>query len=202
MTMMTTALDRAFATLATAVRLEREAAEVLVDHLTRIRQLLEDEETDRLSDGLTELELAAAGLDAAGRRAEQARQDLCSALGTEEGRCTLARLAARAPAPWAEHLAEHRSVLHELAERIELEAAADRRRAERHLHALRRLLGQPGSPDAATAGERRLIADLDLTTLVTELRVREVTYEAIVSVTSDLGSQGTGVFAGRGTRST
>lgn len=208
--MTTTALDDAFATLTAAVQAEREAATLLVDHLTRVRLLLENGDAEPLPDGLAELELGAAGLDAACRRREQARQDLCGVLGIEDGRCTLARLAARAPAPWAQQLAEHRSALRELAERIEREAAADRRRAERDLDAVHRRLTQAGSGGPASAGERRLVADLDLTTLVTELRVREVTYEAIIAVTNELGSrlesrlgaQGLAVFAGRATRST
>lgn len=200
--MTTTALDRAFAALASAVQVEHDAATILVDRLTSVRLLLEDGDSEGLPDHLGELELAAARLDAAGRRREQARGDLCGALGMADGSCTLTRLTARAPAPWAEQLAQHRSALRELAERIEREAAVGQRRAERHLDDLRRMLGRPASGGAASAGERRLVADLDLTTLITELRVREVTYEAIIAVTSDVGSDGLTGFVGRATPST
>lgn len=205
--MTTTALDGAFAALTAAVQAERRAATDVVDHLARVRLLLEEGAYERLAGALGELELAAAGLDAAGRRREQVRRDLCGALGIGEGPCTLARLVARAPAPWAEALAEDRSALRELAERIEREAAEDRRRAEHDLAVLRRAIGRSspvgaGLGSAASPGERRLVADLELAPLLTELRIREITFEAIIAVTSELTTREPAPSTGRHARST
>lgn len=205
--MTTTALDGAFAALSAAVQVEREAAQALAEELAGIRRLLEAGAHERLPDRVGELELAAARLEAAGRRREQARGDLCGALGIEHRRCSLARLAARAPAPWAERLAADRSALRELSDRITREAAADRRRAERDLRTLHELIGEGAcAPEElatpASAGERRLVADLGIAPLVTELRLRELTYETLIAVTSGLAHHGSAVLTGHGHRST
>lgn len=205
---MTTALDGAFATLASAVRAERDAAVAVAEELVGVRRLLDAAAHDRLPHVVGDLELAAARLEAAGRRREQARRDLCAALALEDRPCTLAVLAARAPAPWAERIAEDRSALHDLSDRITREAAAERCRAEREQGALHQLIGEgrlPGAEGPATPaspGERRLVADLGMAPLVTELRLREVTYETLIAVTKGLAPRRLSVLTGHEDRST
>ena len=193
--MTTTALDGAFGALTTAVQVERAVAADLLEHLTRIRLLLEAGGFEPLPERLTQLELVAARLDAASRHRRQATRDLSGALGVGDGPDAFAQVIARAPTPWREQLADHRAALRELNERIEQEATADRQRAERELDALHRRMAPDGEDEAratgpASSGERRLAADLDLATLVTELRVREIVYESIIDATTGIGPLG------------
>lgn len=198
--MATTALDGAFAALTAAVAAEREAAGTLAYRLTTVRLLLEAGEPQLLSDGLAELELAAAHLDAVVRRRQQARLDLVGPLALEPDTATLAELAARAPAAWAPQLAEHRAALSELVERIRLEAARQRTRAQRALADVRGRLepsdGRRHLEALPRPGEHQLVADLDLGALVTELRVREVTYEGLVEITTALPGPELTAFVG------
>lgn len=187
--MATTALDEAFAALTAAVAAEREAAGTLAYRLTTVRLLLEAGEPQLLAEGLAELELATARLEAAGRRRGQARDDLCGPLALQHDRATLAQLIARAPRPWNSHLSHHRDALREAFVRIGRDAAADRERAQAALDEVRGRLGlrDPSRHlEAVPApGELRLADDLHLASVVTELRVREVTYESIVGLTAD-----------------
>lgn len=189
--MATTALDGAFAALAAAVAAERDAAGMLAYRLATVRLLLEAGEPQLLTEGLAELELAAAGLEAAGGRRRQASRVLAGTLGIAPDTATLPGLAAQAPARWAPTLVRERDALQELVARIRREAQEHGDRAQRALEHVRRRLGTSPERDRRVAplphpGERELVADLDLAALVTELRAREITYEGLVDVTTSL----------------
>lgn len=188
--MATTALDTAFAALTAAVAAERESTGVLAYRLTTVRLLLDGGEPQLLSEGLAELELAAAGREAAGRRRQQARGDLMGPLGIDPSKADLGCFAATAPEQWSQPLDDHRIALQELVERLGRDTAAVRDRSQRALADVRRRLGPGGRRRHLEAlpseQQRRLLADLDLESLVTELRIREVTYEGVTEVTAEL----------------
>lgn len=183
--MTTTALHDVATDLTTAVGAERAAAESLAYRLTAVRLLLDEGEPPLLPDALAELELAAEELTAAGRRRETARGALADRSPSTRGRA-LAELVAELPRPWSVTLEEHRLALHEIVERIGRAAATDGARGRAALEGVRRRLGasEPRRHLEAVPHPRelQLVEDLDLAGVVTELRVREVTYEGLIAV--------------------
>lgn len=196
--MVTTEGARRIAAATDAVADERQHAETLLYRLTTAKLLLGAGEAAFLPRALAEVELVTAQLESAGRQRDHTVAALASAWRMDAAELTLPRLAARAPHPWSLALTDHLEGLVELTDRIATTAATDRSLAATALDFVRRRLA-PGPrrlEDVGHPRELELVRELQLDTVVTELRVQEITYEMVIDAAAACLPAGLRAFLG------
>lgn len=158
------------------LRREHRLLDSLLFRLTEIRSLAAEGEARFLAWAAADVEKAAEAVRECELRRASAVQDAQRQLGAASETLTLAELIERAPAPYANVLAEHGVTLRRVLDEIEAVAADGRELAEA---GLARVAAEQAAMDASGSG-----GDADLTGMGLDLEMADLAYSAALVAAS------------------